>query len=134
MKKYMYEIVITFIMFKVIAFLILLFAPLYVRVDNLLTCGKHLHDCIISLREEIWAQKTSLTLPLFTEVPVPSQESELSHICVLGVSIFPLSTIFIHELGIVLTVWHFLFFIWSLWQLSNKFVERKLTSRSYLFI
>jgi hypothetical protein len=53
---------------------------------------------------------------------------------VLGVSIFPLSTIFIHELGIVLTVWHFLFFIWSLWQLSNKFVERKLTSRSYLFI
>ena len=45
MKKYMYEIVITFIMFKVIAFfIILLFAQLYVRVDNLLTHGNHLPD------------------------------------------------------------------------------------------
>jgi hypothetical protein len=30
-----------------------------------------LHGCIISLRGEIWAHKTSLTLPLFIEVPVP---------------------------------------------------------------
>jgi hypothetical protein len=28
--------------------------------------------------------KTILTLPLFIEVPVPSQESEWSYICVLG--------------------------------------------------
>jgi len=27
---------------------------------------------------EIWAQKTSLTLPLVIEVPVPSQKSESS--------------------------------------------------------
>ena len=45
-------------------------------VDILLTCGKHLHERIISLREEVWVHKTSLTLPLFIEVSVPSQESE----------------------------------------------------------
>ena len=38
--------------------------------------------------------KTSLTPPLFTEVPVPSQESELSCICVLKVSFLSLTTIF----------------------------------------
>jgi vacuolar-type H+-ATPase subunit F/Vma7 len=35
-----------------------------------------LHDHIISLRGEIRAHKTSLTLPIFIDVPVPSQESE----------------------------------------------------------
>ena len=40
----------------------------YVRAGILLTCGKHLHDRIISLREEVWADKTSLTLPLSIEV------------------------------------------------------------------
>ena len=38
--------------------------------------------------------KTSLTPPLFTEVPVPSQESELSCICVLKVSFLSLTAIF----------------------------------------
>ena len=38
-----------------------------------------------------WAHKTSLTQPLFIEVPVPSQESDQSFIYVLGVSV---STIF----------------------------------------
>ena len=33
---------------------------------------------------------TSLTMPLFIKVPVPSQESELSCIYVLGVSILSL--------------------------------------------
>jgi hypothetical protein len=33
------------------------------------------------------------TPPLVNEVPVPSQKSEPSCICVLGVSIFPFSTI-----------------------------------------
>jgi hypothetical protein len=36
----------------------------------------------------VWAHKSSLTLPLFIEVPVPSQESKQSHICLLGVLIF----------------------------------------------
>jgi len=77
---------------------LLLFAQLYARVGILLTSGKHLHDRIISQRGEFWSHKTSLTLPLFIEVPVPSQESERSCICVLGVSILPLSTILILEL------------------------------------
>jgi hypothetical protein len=46
-------------------------------VGILLTGGKHLHDCIISLRAEAWVYITSLTLPpCFIEVSVPSQESE----------------------------------------------------------
>ena len=28
---------------------------LHVMIDILLTCGEHLHDRIISLREEVWA-------------------------------------------------------------------------------
>jgi hypothetical protein len=35
------------------------------------------------------------TPPLVNEVPVPSQESEPSSICVLGVSISPFSAIFL---------------------------------------
>ena len=46
----------------------------YVRADILLTCRKHLHHRIISLRGEDCAHKTSLTPPLFIEVPVPIQE------------------------------------------------------------
>jgi hypothetical protein len=76
---------------------ILLLHMFYVRVGILLTCGKHLHACIISLKKEVWVHKTSLTLPLFMEVPVPIQEHERSCICVLGVSILPLSTILIFD-------------------------------------
>jgi nitrate reductase NapE component len=46
--------------------------------------------------------KTSLTPPLYSEVPMPSQESELSCICVLKVTIFPLFTVFL--VGFVPTV------------------------------
>ena len=51
----------------------------------------------------------NLTLPLFIEVPVPSRESEWSYItiCVLGVSILPLSVIFLLNFGTVSTVWYF---------------------------
>ena len=38
---------------------------------------------------------TSLTSSFFTEVPVLSQESESSCICVLGISNLPISTIFL---------------------------------------
>ena len=77
------------IKFKIIAFFIItLFNRLYARACILLTYGKHFHDRIISLILEVWVHKTGLTPPLFIEVPVPSQESELSGSCVLGVSIF----------------------------------------------
>jgi hypothetical protein len=44
-----------------------------------------LYDRIISLRREVGAHKTSLNSPLFIEVPVPSQESERSYICVIDI-------------------------------------------------
>jgi hypothetical protein len=57
-------------MFKIIAFFIItLFARLYARVGILLTYGKHLHDCIISVRGEVCAHKPGLTTPRFIEVP-----------------------------------------------------------------
>jgi hypothetical protein len=37
---------------------------LYGKVDILLACRKHLHDCTISPRREVWTHKTSLTPPL----------------------------------------------------------------------
>ena len=52
-------------------------------------------------------QKTSLTMPLFIEVSVPSQQSKQSCICVLGVSILPVSTICLLDFGTVPTVWYF---------------------------
>jgi hypothetical protein len=94
-------------MFKIIAFIkIRLFVCLYVRVAISLTCRNHLYDHIITLRREVWAHNSSLTLSLFTEVFVPSQESEKSCICVLEVSILPLSTIFLLDFGTVPTVWY----------------------------
>jgi len=36
-----------------------LVTELYWRIGILLACGKHLHDRIISLKGDIWANKTS---------------------------------------------------------------------------
>jgi hypothetical protein len=49
---------------------------IFVTIGILLTCRKHLNDHIISLRGKTSVHKTNLILPLFIEVPVPSQESE----------------------------------------------------------
>ena len=80
-----------------------------------LTCGKYLHDRIIS--ENIWVHRIRLALPLiffievpapsqerktclippfFIEVPVSSQESELSCMCLLDLSVLSLCTIYLH--------------------------------------
>ena len=52
----------------------------------------------------ICAHKTSLTTPLFIEVPVPSQEIERSCICMLWLSTLSLSMIFLLEFGPVLLI------------------------------
>ena len=57
---------------------------------------------------------------LFIEVPVPSQESERSYICVSGISILPLSTIFLLNFRTVPTV---LFFILLLEQKNGYFLQ-----------
>lgn len=56
----------------------------------LLTLGKHFNDLIISLRGEVCNLKTSIIPPLFIKVNMPSQKSEQSCICLLGISILPL--------------------------------------------
>ena len=74
---------------------------------------KLVHVCLLSV-SNIYrnrAYKTSLTLPLFIEMSVPSQESERSCICVLGATILSFSTILVFDFGIVPTVWYFLFFM-----------------------
>jgi hypothetical protein len=55
------------------------------RVSILLTCGKHLYDCNISLREEVWTHKAGLTPPLVIELYEGSRDIERSCICVFGV-------------------------------------------------
>ena len=97
-----------FIMFNIIAFFIVtLFAWLYMSVVILLTCGKHLHDCIISLRGEVWAHKTRLTLHFIVK-RLNQARKVTSHVFVcLGVSMLPLSTISIVDFGTVPTVWYF---------------------------
>ena len=54
---------------------------------------------------------TTLTPSLFTEVPVLSQESERSCICVLGISNLPISTFFYWIFGTFPTVWYFFFIL-----------------------
>ena len=44
-------------------------------------------------------------------MPVPRQESEWSSMCVLSVSIVPLSTVWLFDFGTISRVWYFLFFI-----------------------
>ena len=65
-------------------------------------------------------QKTSLTMPLFIEVSVPSQERDRPCICVLEVSILPLPTILILEFESVLIVCLVLG-LWCLTPLSTIF-------------
>ena len=112
------------IMFKIIAFFILmLFTPLYVSGDISLTLGKHLHDHIISLRVEFWTHQVNLFLPLFIEVPVPSQESEWSCICVLGVlidcaSFYDFDIWFWNcSYSVVLIVFHFYYMYMYYWNI-----------------
>ena len=64
--------------------------------------------------------KTSLTPSLFTEMSIPSQASEWSYICVLRISILPVSLIFLLDFGTVPTVWYFIIFF---------FIDRELLRR-----
>ena len=50
-------------------------------------------------------QLTTSRQLFFIELPVLSKGSERSYICLLGVSMLPLSTIFLLDFGTFLTVW-----------------------------
>jgi hypothetical protein len=71
-----------------------MFTKLYVRVAIVLACVKQLHDHIIPLRE-VWANKTSLFRHFDRSACINlGKESERSCVCVFGVSILPLCTIY----------------------------------------
>ena len=53
----------------------------------------------------------SLAPPIFIEVLVPSQKSEQSCVCELGIFILSLSTILVLDFGTFTTVWNFFHFI-----------------------
>ena len=73
-----------------------------------------LQRCVVNfvsfIITKLWVHTINLTPLRFIEVPVPSQESERSCICVLRVSFLPLSTFFLLDFGTGLTMWYFLFF------------------------
>ena len=59
---------------------------LYVRVGILFTRGKLLHDCIISLREEVWTHKTILTPPLLLKCLYQLRKGS-SHVSIMPLSL-----------------------------------------------
>ena len=66
----------------------------------------------------------------FTQVTVQSQERQRSCICVLGVSILLLFTIFLLNFGTVSTVWHFCF---SFFSILNNIVKYEKQSILYCY-
>jgi hypothetical protein len=82
-------------MFKIIAFFIKTqFPGLYVRVGILLTCWKQLHDGIISLRREVWANKTRLISPTFYwSVGTQPGMWAVMYLCVRGIDFVSVSSI-----------------------------------------
>ena len=78
------EVFVQSLLFHYYVSIITPFAWLYVRVGKLLTCGKHVHDGIISLRGEVLAPKTKSIPPLFIEVSVQSQNVSSHEFACLG--------------------------------------------------
>jgi hypothetical protein len=74
--------------------MITLFSRLYMRIDILLTRGRHVHNHHFTKKESLILYITSIIQTFFfIEVFSPRHESERSSICVLGESIETLSTI-----------------------------------------
>ena len=82
----------------------------YITVKgSMLWLFKVINNSFLSVIFKNWPIKTSFTPPLCIEVHVQSQESERSSSHVLGVSIFPDSTIFLLDFKTVPTVWYSVF-------------------------
>ena len=59
--------------------------------DIVLTCGKHFHDYIISMREKVCAKKTTLTPSLFLLKCMCQARKMNIHVFVLGVSFYDIA-------------------------------------------
>ena len=71
---------------------------------------------------EVWVHQTSLTPPHCIEVPVPSQESEPSCICVVeNIYYYSVSTIFLLDVGIFPIVRYFFFYCIAVYFLHGIF-------------
>ena len=68
-----------------------------------------LHDIMHYTKKGGSGSYTYFNPPCFIEVLVPSQKSDRPCVCVLGVSILPLSTIFLYDFGALFTAWYFFF-------------------------
>ena len=64
-----------------------------------------LYDIMHYTTKEGSVSLTYFNPPPFIEVRVPSQKNERSRVCVLGVSILPVSTIFLSDFGALSTAW-----------------------------
>jgi hypothetical protein len=95
---------------------------------------RHFHKMLIS--KTFFSTKRGwlgLTPPLFIEAPITSQDSEWACICVLGVYILPLSTIFSIEFwkcsdNVIFFFLHFICFIYY-FLIDICFVKRKCSER-----
>ena len=64
------------------------FTRLNARVGILLTCRKHLHDRIISLRGEIWTNKTFNPATLYWSVCTKPGKWAFMYLCVSGIDFY----------------------------------------------
>jgi hypothetical protein len=124
-------------MFKIIAFFIItLYAQLFARICILLTCGKPLHDLIISLRREVRAHQTIVIPPLFIDVSVTSQKSERSFILVVrGFRFYRFLRFWCMILELFRQVWYFGIVPTSVvfWNRSDKYVILELFWQVWYF-
>ena len=79
----------------------ILFLLKVMKVGILLTFAKHVHECINSLKEEVWGCKTSLIPPLFNWSTCTKSGKWAVMYFYGRVSNLPLSTIFALDFGTV---------------------------------
>lgn len=68
-------------------------------LNYIFTCGKYLHNRIISLKGEEWVHKTSFTLPLFYS-KIQKRERVVMYMCARGTDFLFVSSIFRLDFGI----------------------------------
>jgi len=78
------------------------------KVCILLSFRKHIHDRILSLREEDWAHRPSATPPHSIELPVQSQKWSI--MCVMSIDFASIPGIALLYFGTVPTVLYILIF------------------------
>ena len=67
----------------------------WLTIKHLFVCKKHFHDNIISLRESVWAHKSSLTLPLYWSVCTNLGRWEVIYMCISCIDFVSVSTVFL---------------------------------------